>query len=430
MTNSMGDTNISKKRKYSKNKKKTWRKHIDISDIEKHLDDVSHQERTGGIVAEKSDKELFFIETAIPSEEKVKEKGKKLDLSSLRCHSNLWVDTKVKPFKFDVNVKKLKPEPDNTLPITKREVQSVEQRKQSIQSERKQLAYQKSSECTYDLWSVDAPKNVDEENEYLEVTKKKAVKLPKSYSAKPSKIDAVEVPHPGASYNPAFDEYVKLINLANDVEVKKDKADKRVKRALYDMFPYAAEHNKEETYIKEMTEGIMDEPEEKDEETIESDNEDLILTVNPSTHRENKKTIAQRNKEKKIARRLNLKKKQKLHNLHRNQFFRIKSLRRTVEQEHMKAKQIVSLKEKKRKENEGKTKRLGKLKFQDADIEVKLTDELTGNLRSMKPEGNLIEDRFFSLQKRNLIEPRKRANFKLRYKRKEFEKKGHQAIKL
>jgi hypothetical protein len=36
-----------KKRKVAKNKKKTWRKHIDISEIEEFLEDERLQERTG-----------------------------------------------------------------------------------------------------------------------------------------------------------------------------------------------------------------------------------------------------------------------------------------------------------------------------------------------------------------------------------------------
>ena len=36
--------------------------------------------------------------------------------------------------------------------------------------------------------------------------------------------------------------------------------------------------------------------------------------------------------------------------------------------------------------------------FDFQELEIKLTNELTGNLRSIKPEGNLIEDRYKSLQ--------------------------------
>lgn len=39
-------------------------------------------------------------------------------------------------------------------------------------------------------------------------------------------------------------------------------------------------------------------------------------------------------------------------------------------------------------------------------IHVQLQDELSESLRLLKPEGNLLKDRFQSIVERNLIEPR------------------------
>jgi hypothetical protein len=40
--------NVKKKRKrVSKKSKRSWRKHVDITEIEEHLDEVRRQERTG-----------------------------------------------------------------------------------------------------------------------------------------------------------------------------------------------------------------------------------------------------------------------------------------------------------------------------------------------------------------------------------------------
>ena len=36
---------------------------------------------------------------------------------------------------------------------------------------------------------------------------------------------------------------------------------------------------------------------------------------------------------------------------------------------------------------------LSNYKYEAPDLEVKLTDELTGNLRNLKPEGSLLQDR-------------------------------------
>ena len=37
--------------------------------------------------------------------------------------------------------------------------------------------------------------------------------------------------------------------------------------------------------------------------------------------------------------------------------------------------------------------KLSKHKYEEPEAELKLSDELSGNLRSMKPEGNLLADR-------------------------------------
>jgi len=59
---------------------------------------------------------------------------------------------------------------------------------------------------------------------------------------------------------------------------------------------------------------------------------------------------------------------------------------------------------------------------------LKLSDELEGSLRLLKPEGHILEDRFKSLQKRNIIEPRVKAKRVVKYRPKVIEKKGHLAV--
>ncbi|XP_024117231.1 ribosome biogenesis protein NOP53-like [Oryzias melastigma] len=67
-------------------------------------------------------------------------------------------------------------------------------------------------------------------------------------------------------------------------------------------------------------------------------------------------------------------------------------------------------------------------RFQAQDLEVQLSDELAASLRQLKPEGSILKDRFKSLQKRNLIEPRERAKFKRRLKVKYVEKRAFRQI--
>nr|XP_058914262.1 ribosome biogenesis protein NOP53-like [Kogia breviceps] len=47
-----------------------------------------------------------------------------------------------------------------------------------------------------------------------------------------------------------------------------------------------------------------------------------------------------------------------------------------------------------------------------------------------EPEGNILRDRFKSFQRRNMIEARERAKFKLKYKAKLVEKRAFREIQL
>jgi len=72
----------------------------------------------------------------------------------------------------------------------------------------------------------------------------------------------------------------------------------------------------------------------------------------------------------------------------------------------------------KKEVNEKKPKKLGKEKLPEKDIEVLLTEQLHGSLREVNPTTSLLEDRFYSLQKRNIIEPRSAKDYERRYKMK------------
>ncbi|CAG8619112.1 10559_t:CDS:10 [Dentiscutata erythropus] len=65
-------------------------------------------------------------------------------------------------------------------------------------------------------------------------------------------------------------------------------------------------------------------------------------------------------------------------------------------------------------------KKIGKYRVRKAPIDVKLTEDLEGTLRLLKPEGNLLRDRMISYEERNIIEPRVPVSKKRKYKLKEY----------
>lgn len=75
----------------------------------------------------------------------------------------------------------------------------------------------------------------------------------------------------------------------------------------------------------------------------------------------------------------------------------------------VKHEKVVEVKQKHRTEKKIKKKteprRLARKKFEGEEIPVPESTESLGNLRKLKPEGNVLVDRFMSLQKRNILAP-------------------------
>uniref|UniRef100_UPI0037E7F280 ribosome biogenesis protein NOP53 n=1 Tax=Semicossyphus pulcher TaxID=241346 RepID=UPI0037E7F280 len=429
----------SRRKRVNKNKKKNWNKHSDINDIEGFLEDVRHQERTtGGLLSEKADDSLFFLDVGQPKKAEQKEteppEGKKRKGKAsrpLRIDLILQHDSLVPPPK-DVlafqqpNAKKLR-----------RIAQKAEQlaAKGVVPRRQKQLLNRRPVERTakravteannnpdreyYDIWGQE-PKNTADPW-YLQQTGKKLVKRPEKLNEKPSVLPAVEVIAPGGSYNPDFFSHQALLQEAHEVEVKKKKEEDKIARQLAVNREDTAT---EETILREQVEGLV---EEENEEAAAPNEEGGDVAVGAIT-RSAKKTERQRKKERadKVKEQRRLAGRQR--NDQQQQLFQLRSIKAAIKQQDHKTKDKQTQRKANQEAQKAQPRRLGKLKFQAQDLEVQLSDELAGSLRRLKPEGSVLKDRFKSMQKRNLIEPRERAKFKRRHKLKYVEKRAFREI--
>lgn len=66
----------------------------------------------------------------------------------------------------------------------------------------------------------------------LEKTGSRVYARPPTMSKKTTALPAVEVPHPGSSYNPTFDDHQELLRKACEVEVKELKQEAKTRRRL------------------------------------------------------------------------------------------------------------------------------------------------------------------------------------------------------
>eukprot|EP00064_Thunnus_orientalis_P009753 superscaffoldBa00001259_g9779 len=310
-----------RRKRVNKNKKKNWNKHSDINDVEDFLEDVRHQERTtGGLLSEKPDDSLFFLDVGQPQkaeqkdeeEEPIQGKRRKGKASRpLRIDLILQHDSLVPPPK-DVlsyqqpNAKKLR-----------RIAQKAEQlaAKGVVPRRQKQLLNRRP----------------------VDRTTKKAVTE--------------------ANNNPD--------------------------REYYDIWGQETKESADPWYLQQTGKKLVKE----------------------------QRRQADRH-----------------HTNQRQQLFQLRSIKASIKQQEQTTKTKQKQRNDKKEAQKAQPRRLGRLKFQAQDMEVQLSDELAGSLRQLKPEGSILKDRFKSLQKRNLIEPRERAKFKRRHKVKYVEKRAFREI--
>jgi len=107
-------------------------------------------------------------------------------------------------------------------------------------------------------------------------------------------------------------------------------------------------------------------------------------------------------------------------------FTRLKSIKKQLKAEEDQLKGNKARRVQRKANKLQQAAKLSNFKFEEPDVDLKLSEELTGNLRNLKPEGNILTDRFKSMQKRNLIETRVKQKVKRdRRKRKIVERRTH-----
>ncbi|XP_043974750.1 ribosome biogenesis protein NOP53 [Gambusia affinis] len=433
----------SRRKRVNKNKKKNWSKYSDVNDVDEFLEDIRHQERTtGGLLSEKADDSLYFLDLGQPekpqpqaetpqADEGRKRKGKAS--RPLRIDLILKPDSLVPPPKDILayqqpNAKKLRRIAQKAEQLA---AKGVVPRKQKLLLNRRPVdrtvkkavaeANNNPDRDYYDIWGQE-PK-VLADPWYLQQTGKKLVKRPEKLNEKPSVLPAVEVIAPGGSYNPDFFSHQALLQEAHQVEVQKKKQEDKLERQLA---INKQDRATEETNLREEVEGLVEEEENDDEElTPSKEDDEAALAAIAVTQKKTEKQIKKEKAEK-------LKEQQRLTSRRQTeqqqQLFQLRSIKASIRQQEEKTKSKQMRRRVKQEAQKAQPRRLGKLKFQAPDLDVQLSDELAGSLRQLKPEGSILKDRFKSFQKRNLIEPRERAKFKRKLKVKYVEKRAFKEI--
>ncbi|XP_057390179.1 ribosome biogenesis protein NOP53 isoform X2 [Balaenoptera acutorostrata] len=385
------DPALRRRRRGPRNKKRGWRRLAQEPlglEVDQFLEDVRLQERTsGGLISEAPDEKLFFVDTG-PKNEELNKKRTKGQKKSLLLKKPLRIDlilenTSKVPAPKDVlahqvpNARKLKRKQQLWERLAKqgelpREARRAQARLLNPPAVRAKPGPQDTVERPfYDLWVKDNPLDRPLERQdpfFLEQTKKKGVKRPQHLHTKPSQAPAVEVTPAGASYNPSFEDHQTLLRAAHEVELRRQKAAEQLERRLA---PPASEQ--------------------------------------AATQRVQQAAV-------RAAR------------LRHQEVFRLRGIKAQVARRLAELARQRERRQARRLAEADRPRRLGRLKYQDPDIDVQLSSELSDSLRTLKPEGNILRDRFKSFQRRNMIEPRERAKFKRKHKVKLVEKRAFREI--
>ncbi|KAJ0063671.1 hypothetical protein NL108_004802, partial [Boleophthalmus pectinirostris] len=335
-----------------------------------------------GLLAEKSDDTLFFVDLGQPkkTEEKGKYKRKGKSSRPLRIDLILQHDSLVPPPK-DVlayqqpNAKKLRRSAQLAAKgVAPRRQKLLLNRRSAAPTSKKAVteANNNPNRDYYDLWEQETKDTADPW--YLQQTKKMRVKRPEKLNAKPSVLPAVEVIAPGGSYNPDFFAHQSLLQEAHEIEVVKQKEEQKIERQLA--------YNKEDAATE--VQGLVED--EDDDEDLASDVDEeeedegavgAIAVAQKKTERQRKRERAEKVKEqRRLAEKQEVEKKQQL--------FQLRTIKTSIKKQDQKTKEKQTKRKAKQEAQKAQPRRLGRLKFQPQDMEVQLSDELADSLRRLK----------------------------------------------
>ncbi|RSL98591.1 hypothetical protein CDV31_012552 [Fusarium ambrosium] len=412
----------------SRKGKKAWRKNVDVTEVQEGLEELNKEIIRGGVIKEKASEDLFTLDTTGDSQLPKKfnkhiKKGLKAD-EIINARSAIpAVSMRKRPGDKTTN---------GLIPAKRQKTNWVSHKelarlKRVADGEHENTIQIK--DATYDLWDMpEAPKetNVDD---FLEEEVK--AKVPSSMKQEPlsllkngKQVPAVQKPSGGYSYNPMFTDYEE--RLAYESEKALEAERKRLEEEEAERLKQeAAARSAAEAEAAEARANLSEWEEDSEWEGFQSGAED----DKASAKRPQRKTQAQRNRIKRRKEEERLAKHKAAIKAQRRQEHRIKEIAEEVdENDRNKALALAeaandsddSVSE--LRDEKLRRKQLGKYKLPERDLELVLPDELQESLRLLKPEGNLLRDRYRSMLVRGKVESRRHIPFKKQAKRKYTEK--------
>lgn len=418
----------------SRKGKKAWRKNVDVTDIQEGLEEVRDELIKGGVIAEKESADLFTLDTAgdVGIQKKYLKGSKPLKADEIIAQRSVVPSVSMKKRAGENTTDGIiQPKRQRTSYVSHKELTRL----RNIADGKQTQSLVEVTEANYDPW--DLQKDIEEATQdprfsFLEKSKKKVAPptlkhKPISLAASGKSIPAVKRPEGGYSYNPMYEDYEdRLVT-----EGEKELAAEAKRLAAIEAERVKLEASAKSAAEAEAAEARADMSEWEEDsgwEGFESGTEGVKLNAK----RPERKTQAQRNR---IKRRKEEERKAKMAadiKRKNEQTAQIKKIAKALaEKESVK----LAVVEHDDDTSEGddlelRRRKLGKIALPERDLELVLPDELQESLRLLKPEGNLLKDRYRSLLVRGKVESRRPISFAKKPKRKATEKWTHKDFML
>ncbi|EMG50654.1 NOP53 Ribosome biogenesis protein NOP53 [Candida maltosa Xu316] len=417
----MSDEIVSKKPskpQSSRKGKKAWRKNIDIEDIEKNLQEKRDEEIIKGKDSgDLNDDFIIDDQPSILASSKAPKKLKSKEILTNKSKIAALNHSKHQPAKDSHKIQGVK-KTDLLRLIKLNGGKFKSESKLMNRLDQDGLVKSKAK----DLWDDEEEDEEEKIPKYIKSTAEvtKATVVPKTLKTESIKITTNELTsksvHAGKSYNPSLESWKELINQEYDAEYRQELARQQI-----------AEHRKriqelmvtlEDTII----DGSDDDEDEEEAEAV-ADKEESEKDYSLSINKPNKikiKTKTKRNREAKHKERVKLQEE-------------IKELKKKMKDlsnlDDILQKQIEKDQEEPSQKKRKRRDKLFKYSPVETPLEVKLSDELSGNLKNLKPEGNLFYDQMLNLQSSGKIESRVPVAKKRKYGKKVTEKWSYKDFK-
>lgn len=395
----------------SRKGKKAWRKNVDITEVSTGLEHVRTELIQGGIISEKESDQLFATDVVGDAEIAKQQQGKKLLKSEEILAQRSAVPGLDGRKRKAVEIVK----PGSSSKRQKNGAYVSHKELQRLRNVGSEVAVEEQT-ATHDPWNA-APAEKDPRLTFLEdVQPKREPKTlkeaPIPLSANGKRIPDIRKPSGGKSYNPLVDDWSALLAREGSTAVEAEKARlaaeaeaaAREERAL-------AEAEKVEQQEKEDNATDYESAWESEWEGFQSGGEEVHVAKV-----QKRKTPAERNKvkaRKEREARERWERKQKVRDAEERRISQIakEMSARARSRRTATTTTTTTAEDSSASEDEAlQRRRFGKLPIPDGPLEVVLPDELQDSLRRLKPEGNLLTDRYRNLLVNGKVEVRRRRD--------------------